>query len=202
MLADFSTGEGNEAPKFYSDVTDVKEIITLPLTHFHRDVDNAVISGGKARNVKTAIVSPPMIYGVGKGPLKKRSIQLPALIAGILSRGKGFTVGEGENVWDLVHVDDLGAAYILLVEEALKENGGRATWGPEGYYFVETGEFVSDPRLSPAKIRRLYITALEGDSRGRQRLRGLEGIDSIIWARQVDWGTIGFDPPMGPSYLG
>ena len=147
MLADFSTGEGNEASKVYSDVADVKEIISLPLTHFHRDVDNAVISGGQAKNVKTAIVSPPTIYGVGKGPLKKRSIQVPALIAGILSRGKGFTVGEGQSIWDLVHIDDLGAAYVLLVEEALKENGSRATWGPEGYYFVETGEFVSDPRI-------------------------------------------------------
>ena len=148
MLADFSTGEGNEAPKIYSDVEDVEEITTLPLTHFHRDVDNAVISGGQEKNIKTAIVSPPTIYGVGKGPLKKRSIQVPALIAGILSRGKGFTVGEGNSVWDLVHIDDLGAAYILLIEEALKENGGRVTWGPQGYYFVETGEFVSDPDLA------------------------------------------------------
>lgn len=29
-----------------------------------------------------------------------------------------------------------------MVEEALKPNGGSATWGQEGYYFVESGEFA------------------------------------------------------------
>lgn len=29
-----------------------------------------------------------------------------------------------------------------MAEEATKSNGGAATWGPEGYYFVEAGEFA------------------------------------------------------------
>jgi hypothetical protein len=29
-----------------------------------------------------------------------------------------------------------------MVEEAVKPNGGTATWGPEGCYFVEAGEFA------------------------------------------------------------
>jgi hypothetical protein len=29
-----------------------------------------------------------------------------------------------------------------MVEEAVKPNGGAATWGPQGYYFVEAGEFA------------------------------------------------------------
>jgi hypothetical protein len=32
---------------------------------------------------------------------------------------------------------------VLLVEEAVKEGGGSAQWGEEGYYFCEAGEFVS-----------------------------------------------------------
>lgn len=47
-----------------------------------------------------------------------------------------------------VHVNDLSDAFILLVEEALKPNGGRAQWGEEGYYFAEAGEFVSLPNLA------------------------------------------------------
>lgn len=143
MLADFSTGEGNLAPRVWSDIKDVKEITTLDHTHFHRDVDEAVIDGGIAKNVKTAILSPPTIYGVGLGPLKKRSIQVPALISGILSRGKGFTVGKGENMWDAVHVSDVASAYIFLAEEALEGEKGKAAWGKEGYYFVKDDEFVS-----------------------------------------------------------
>ncbi|KAH8882405.1 NAD(P)-binding protein [Thozetella sp. PMI_491] len=141
MLADFSTGAGNEAPRIYSDVDDVDEITSLPLTHFRRDVELEVINGGEALNVQTAIVSPPTIYGIGQGPLKNRSIQVPALIHGVLSRGKSFTVGDGKNVWDLVHVDDVSRAFILLTEEALKENGGAASWGKDGYYFTDANEF-------------------------------------------------------------
>ncbi len=42
-----------------------------------------------------------------------------------------------------VHVDDVVGAFILLIEEALKPEGGRAQWGKHGYYFCEAGEFVS-----------------------------------------------------------
>jgi len=41
-----------------------------------------------------------------------------------------------------LHVDDAASAFILLVEEALKPNGGNAQWGNDGYYFAEAGEFV------------------------------------------------------------
>jgi len=41
----------------------------------------------------------------------------------------------------MVHVQDLNNIYLRLVKEAVK--GSRnATWGPEGYYFAEIGEFV------------------------------------------------------------
>jgi hypothetical protein len=80
----------------------------------------------------------------------------------ILKRGKGFQIGEGTNIWnrklaDLqifirrirtdccedIHIDDLSDAFLTIVEESLKPNGGRAAWGKEGYYYTETGEFVS-----------------------------------------------------------
>ncbi|RLL99782.1 hypothetical protein CFD26_106916 [Aspergillus turcosus] len=142
VLNDASTGFGNVAPKVYDDIKDVQEIINLPMTALHRDVDNAVITCGKEYGVPTAILCPPMIHGVGTGPGKKRSIQVPFLIEAIVQRGRAFTVGEGNNRWDHVHVEDLARAFVLMVEEATKPNGGAATWGPEGYYFVEAGEFA------------------------------------------------------------
>ena len=66
----------------------------------HRDVDMAVLEAQKKLHVPTAIVSPPMVYGVGKGPLKNRSIQVPSMIEAILKRGKGFQVLDGLNFWD------------------------------------------------------------------------------------------------------
>lgn len=108
--------------------------------HVHRDVDKAVLEAQEKLKVPTAILSPPLIHGVGKGPIKTRSIQIPFLAEAILKRGKGFQVLEGQNIWDQVHIDDVAAAFMLLVEEALK-NGGRAQWGSDGYYFVEADEF-------------------------------------------------------------
>ena len=41
-----------------------------------------------------------------------------------------------------LHIDDAASAFILLVDEALKPNGGNAQWGGDGYYFAEAYEFV------------------------------------------------------------
>lgn len=95
-----STGPGNPTETVYDDVKDIDTIINLPADALHRDVDNAVITGGLGKNVPTAIVCPPTIYGVGEGPIKKRSMQIPFLSEAILKRGKGFTVGKGNNLWD------------------------------------------------------------------------------------------------------
>lgn len=144
----------------YSDIADLQEITSFPIeNHVHRDVDMALLEAQKKFSVPTAIVSPPMIHGMGQGPLKKRSIQVPFLIEAILKRGKGFQVLDGENIWDReqpclcfhahtdhrseTHIDDIASAFILLVEEALKPNGGAAQWGQEGYYFVAGAQFVS-----------------------------------------------------------
>ena len=121
----------------------------------------AVLDGHKKFNVPTAIVSPPLIHGIGKGPIKTRSIQIPYLSEAILKRGRGFQVLEGQNIWDgkyicligsmaerlprhiATHIDDVAFAFVLLVEEALKPKGGKAQWGNSGYYFVDGAEFVS-----------------------------------------------------------
>ena len=36
----------------------------------------------------------------------------------------------------------MAKACVLLIEEALKPQGGSAQWGSEGYYFAESGEFA------------------------------------------------------------
>lgn len=52
-----------------------------------------------------------------------------------------------------VHVKDLADAYLILVNEALKPNGGAAAWGPTGYYFTAVHEHRwGDITKSIAKI--------------------------------------------------
>jgi hypothetical protein len=100
MLHDVTNGYGNPSSKIYKDVADVLEATSLDESHVHRNVDASVISAGEKYGIKTAIVSPPTIHGIGKGLIKNRSLQIPFLTEGILKRGKAFTVGEGNNIWD------------------------------------------------------------------------------------------------------
>lgn len=144
IMADMSTGPGNAAPKVYRDTSpsDIQEIMFFDESHIHRDVEAAVVAAAAQHNVKTAIISPPMIHGVGNGPVKKRSIQVPILIENILKRGKAFQILEGENIWNSIHIDDVSTAVIALVEETLKGPDSKVAWLPGGYYFVEDAEFV------------------------------------------------------------
>jgi hypothetical protein len=85
----------------YHDIADLEVITSLPIeNHVHRDVDMAVLDGQKKFKVPTAIISPPLIHGIGKGPIKTRSIQIPFLAEAVLKRGKGFQILEGQNMWD------------------------------------------------------------------------------------------------------
>lgn len=132
---------GTESPKLYNDWDGVSEVTSLPDDAAHRDVDKIVIaSNAESSLIHTAIVCPPCIYGEGRGPGKRRSIQVPEMIRCTLERGKGFQVGQGRNKWRNVHIQDLSVVYLRLVEEATKPDGGGATWGSEGYYFAESGE--------------------------------------------------------------
>lgn len=141
MYPDTTTSTyGAPSSKTWDDITSVTEITdSIPDSAAHRDVDKIVLEYSKG-TVKTAIVCPPCIYGQGRGPGNKTSIQLPTLARRFLERKKGFQVGEGQARWSNVHVADLSDLYVLLAEEALAENGGKASWGATGYYFAENGE--------------------------------------------------------------
>lgn len=132
---------GTESTKVYNDWDGVSEVTSLPEDAAHRTVDKIVLSSNEESSlIRTAIVCPPCIYGEGRGPDKTRSIQVPELIKCTLERKKGFQIGHSQNRWGTVHVRDLSSIYLRLIEEASKPGGGNATWGLEGYYFIESGE--------------------------------------------------------------
>ncbi|KAI9793670.1 MAG: hypothetical protein M1816_007565 [Peltula sp. TS41687] len=143
--ADVERGAYGEASsKVYDDWEHVSELTSgMPDNAWHRSVDKIVLDAGAAHpdRVKTAIVSPPAIYGPGRGRGNKRSVQLYELASAILRRGKGFKVGKGKTMWNGVHVRDLSDVYVALVEHAVRGPLGKASWGADGYYFAETNEF-------------------------------------------------------------
>lgn len=108
-----------------------------------------VFDAGTAGKIHTAIVSPPCIYGEGRGPDNTTSMQLPRLVSLSLSRNKVFRINAGQNIWSHVHISDLSTLYLLLTESAAgyvssgiagPANAGKATCNSEGYYFAEAGE--------------------------------------------------------------
>jgi len=133
VLADKAMGN-YVSDKIYSDL-DMDSINALPITQPHKDVDIYIFENNKGFD--SILVAPPNIYGEGAGPFNRRSIQIPSLIKGILKVGRAATIGKGLNVWNNVHVDDLGNFYVLLLEKALE---GKASTGKDGWYFCETGE--------------------------------------------------------------
>lgn len=129
---------GESSSKVYDDWDGISEVTSLPDFAPHRKVDEIVL-GAAASNVRPAIVSPPTIYGLGRGPGNQRSHQLPELSRCTLQKGHGIQVGAGKTYWTNVHVHDLSDVFVSLVEAAAV-GGGQASWGNEGYYFTENGE--------------------------------------------------------------
>ena len=131
---------GEKSNKVYNDWEGIGEVTSLPEHAPHRKNDKTIINANGPK-LQTAIVCPPTIYGPGRGPGNQRSHQIPELARSVLERKEGFQVGAGENFGPHVHIHELSDCYVKLVEAAVK-GGGRATWGKEGYYFVENGELI------------------------------------------------------------
>ena len=90
---------------------------------------NEVILSFKAKGVRSIIICPSLIYGIGHGPAK-RSTQVPLLIELAKKTGVARHYGPGENIWSNVHLDDLVELYLLALASA-----------PAGaFYFAENGE--------------------------------------------------------------
>ncbi|PMD59303.1 uncharacterized protein K444DRAFT_664406 [Hyaloscypha bicolor E] len=131
-IASTANGLGQLDPKIWSDVADLKETTTFDHGHMHAATGQLVLSKGLKHGIRTVVVIPLAVYGIGQGEIRKTSMVLPWYIDAVKKRGKGFILGEGKNIASIIHVKDLATAFILLVEEALKNGGGSADWREKG----------------------------------------------------------------------
>ncbi|KAK3350209.1 hypothetical protein B0T25DRAFT_611385 [Lasiosphaeria hispida] len=102
-----------------------------------RTTDLAVVHTGKAVGVKTYVIISPTVYGVGLGSFNKRSIQVPLLIKAALATGTAPYIGDGNQEWDHVHIDDLSSMYEIVVAKILA--GDDIPSGEQGIYFTTAG---------------------------------------------------------------
>lgn len=103
--------------------------------------------------------------------------------AAVLSRGAGFLVGKGENVWHEIHVQDLSNLYLAL-GDAAAAGGGKATWNDEGYYLAENGSFVwGDIQRETAKQAHLqkFIDSPNVDSLDLDEVKKIHPLGHYLW---------------------
>jgi nucleoside-diphosphate-sugar epimerase len=110
---------------------------------------NSMVLESKARGVRSVVICPSLVYGVGTG-INPRSIQVPFLVDQARASGVVRVVGKGLNRWSTVHIDDLVDLYSLAVDTA----------SPGSVYFAETGE-ASFADIGAAIAERLGLGAVE-----------------------------------------
>lgn len=143
-IADKSRVSGSGSDIIYNDLTGIESIKSLIKKYPSRAVDNYMLSVAEQNSsVKTAVVVPPVIYGQGRGPVNRRSIQIPGLANATLKRQRGLQIGPGQSRWGNIHIADLSRIFLHLVEKAVEGNEDSNVWGANGLYFTGVGELVS-----------------------------------------------------------
>jgi len=123
-------------------------LVVNPSKQARRELDLTVL-GAAARGIRSAVICPSLIYGVGRG-LNPSSVQVPFLAANAREKGVVQIVGRGLNVWSNVHIDDVADLYLLVLTQA-----------PAGaFYFAENGE-ASFGDIGAAITKRLGLGGIE-----------------------------------------
>ncbi|KAL9098814.1 MAG: hypothetical protein Q9163_005592 [Psora crenata] len=173
---------GEASAEIYDDWDGIGAVTSVPDLAPHRVVDKIILNA-EGPNLKTAIVCPPTIYGVGRGPGNQRGHQLYELVRCTLQRKQGLQIGAGKSFWPNVHVYDMSKLYLLLLEAALA-GGGKATWGREGYYFAENGEHVwgqVSKAVASAAHKQGFIASDEVVTVSPQEADELTPFGSLVW---------------------
>jgi nucleoside-diphosphate-sugar epimerase len=123
-------------------------LVIQKLKQPRRDIDLLVLDAA-AKGVRSAVICPSLIYGIGKG-LNPHSVQIPFLAENARQRGAVEIVGAGKNVWSNVHIDDVVDLYVLALAKA----------PPGAFYFAANGE-ASFEQIGNALSKRLGMSTVE-----------------------------------------
>lgn len=128
----------------YNDYGQVSEIVSLIGKSPARAIDQAMLSIARelGSRVHTAIIFPPIIYGLGRGEGNRNSMQIPGLCKVAISQKASVYVGQGEATWGNVHIADLSSLITAIVSKGQDKDSDPELWNENGLYFVQTGEMV------------------------------------------------------------
>ncbi|PLB53292.1 NAD(P)-binding protein [Aspergillus steynii IBT 23096] len=185
-------------------VSEVQDIITTSpkrvVDHILRDLNFS------QPNIRTATVYGPLIYGQGRGPVNKRSIQLPDLAKATLNYGHGVHVGRGLNAWSNIHITDLTRLIVALVLEASRPSNPQL-WNANGVFFAESGRMSFgdiSKRISVFAHSKGLIRSPESVDIDAETADSLTPHGSVLWGTNVQYQAIRAREllgwcPQGPS---
>jgi nucleoside-diphosphate-sugar epimerase len=135
-LQDGAMGAHNNGKTYRDDAP--ADIEALPSSYLHRHVDIPVVQAARkfGDKAKIVIMLPALVYGYN--PAHNRYTMLVSILVRFtLKHGFCGYVGEGRNVWGVVHVVDLARAFKTLLVHAEEAPPGAFVENP--YFFAEGG---------------------------------------------------------------
>ncbi|CAO2653575.1 Nn.00g029860.m01.CDS01 [Neocucurbitaria sp. VM-36] len=186
-----------------------------------RTTELAIIDTGLELGVMTHVVMIPTVFGAGTGPGNKLSIQIPLLIKSVLKNGYLAVAGEGNGLWDRVHIQDVVDLLTILLTRVIKHE--QVPSGKDGIVFSGTSR-NSWADLEHAIINKgVKLGKLSGDTHIKhvelakaEKYWGLEGVPGLaelgfasnsrtLAERAKQWGWVpkflGMEEAIGEDWL-
>lgn len=99
---------GDTGPEQASETTPTNPI---PMVEWRADTEKRLVSAEAAKTLNVVIIRPGIVYGEGGG--------IPAMFSrSAYEDGAARFVGDGENLWTMVEVNDLAELYVLALTKA------------------------------------------------------------------------------------
>ena len=105
-------------------VADEQTPLNPTLLVAHRPAIEQEVLGAKSRGVRAIVIRPALVFGGGGGGLLKMFVQSAR------ETGAARYVGDGQNCWPFVDVDDLAQLYVLALEKGASGSLYNAAHGP------------------------------------------------------------------------
>ena len=173
-LVDFTTvHETIDKPnnRVYSDIDDAEEIFNFPHDRAHVAIERYLTSMAEAGGVKTVILSPANIFGIGTGT-GKIGTYTEEYPKAVLEVGHAFKVADGQGTWTWSSVHDVARAIVFVAKEALKGKDGKLEYGKGAYYFIGSGdgtfadqaELVASDLVSLGALKSEEVVSIDGEA--------------------------------------
>lgn len=157
---------------------------------YHRHVDGPLRQrlfnqeSERKYNAVTAIMMPPLIYGIGSEPFNRISIQTPMLTQYMMQNGAFTLPASHEAGWNAVWVHDLVDAYVLLLSDLEKATPGQRT---SHYVFPAEAEPFKWKEHFDAVVSQLK-EAGHPSAKSVRELKGPEEFEELIGGKENPYG--------------